>query len=463
MTILLFNLPASEPDRRFLTAVAGACAAVGVRLVVANPKDRGDGLELVPTCFELPKRTVARGDESAAGVEEAVLAQCRYRGVDASAEEVPGWRRGAAALAAAQGVLLDELRPALCLFWNGYFPSQPTAIAAAKARGIPVAYVERAPLPGFVYLDRDGLMADSALRRRLVAEREVPASDRALEAYAAVRLAIVEQGQTWWAQSGEAAEDPWGDEVERVGRVLFAGQVDNDTQNYLFSPHFAGGLEAVSAFAGLAAERGVSGAVGKHHPMADVTVEALAEAFEPAGRWLDGLPLDGLLRRATHVAGVNSGVLFEAMLQGKPVLTMGRTLLSGVGCFYEWGPGEEGVMEGWLAGDELELRVRRFEHAVARCLEDGFYGIDGLGLNGAEAFVDRLVSWCDPARSAGTAGGGLPRYRRAFRRVQTPRRGARLKWWLNRAGRSARGWFETRSASAAAAGVGDGRERSVVP
>jgi hypothetical protein len=87
---------------------------------------------------------------------------------------------------------------------------------------------------------------------------------------------------------------------------------------------------------------------------------------------------------ATHVAAVNSTVLYESMLAGKPTLSMGEGLFTGRDFLYEVRSTEHThAVAEWLALEGLSGRIRRFERFCAYLLRRAVYA---YGFPGEEGY-----------------------------------------------------------------------------
>ena len=305
--------------------------------------------------------------------------------------------RGLYAARVFYAALLRKVRPALVLVWNGQHAQELVLGGLCEAMGCPVQYTERAFFPGMIQLDPIGILGGSSLARR----NELPWQDadepsRWRQALATLESRYRAGDQTWWEQPASKGVEhvratlgiPAGAKV-----VLFAGQVDADAQNLLFSPNFSNGLEAFRWFCSRMPDDVFI--LGKHHPKSQVPAADYAAVVGARGVWTDAVSLGDALAVADRVAAVNSTVLYEALMHGKPALMLGDALLKGKGIAYETGPADTGaVIEEWLAGRDMTARLECWQAFGAWALAHAFYAmnpaLEVLGVNGSEALATTL-------------------------------------------------------------------------
>jgi len=372
-TILLWNPQPSERGDWFWGRVVQRLGEDGIELAVAGRHPLRQGVRLLPAAFSLPigARLKSRIEVPEDVIDQAVAAQSRFHGRALTGNR---WRLAAESAYVANLLMLASVRPAACVFCNGFFPQQVLAREVCRRLHIPVLFTEKAPIPGFLYLDPDGLMGDSRFAKTLREDHAYSNAGVRTNRARIVERKLIESRSTWWGQkTSSGGGNVFGDSQRRV---LFAGQVDRDSQNFYFSPHFDSNVDAARTFSELLAGRPGVEVVGKHHPKSDVPVERFRSVFGGGGVWRDDVDVNDALEQSTHVAAVNSGVLFEALLRAKPALSMGRTLLSGLGVFYEWRPGADHVIDEWLNAEGWEDRLSRWHIIFERLLSEDFYSMD---------------------------------------------------------------------------------------
>lgn len=310
------------------------------------------------------------------------------------------WRRAAINLAGFYHTLCATVRPAAALVWNGWHGAEIVLRGVLNQWRCPVWFAERGPFPGTLFVDRDGISADSSfVRRQLV----VPRSARGSAARAIFRQISEAHDpavHTWWTQPAprfarEALRERLGVPAEALV-VLFAAQVDEDTQAFRFSPLFRRNLDALKWLVGQLPRDGSVFLLGKHHPRSTRPPAEFAEVVGSIGRWTTDLALADALSAADRVAAVNSSVLFEAALSGLPVLTLGRSLATGRECFHEvtaLGSGPRVVRRWLLAQGDARMR-RRFLDLGASLIAHRLFALHSrmreLGVPSAADLANRI-------------------------------------------------------------------------
>jgi hypothetical protein len=293
---------------------------------------------------------------------------------------------------------LNSAQPQLTLIWNGEHPQEMILRDLARKRGCPVWYIERAPIPGVIHIDREGILGGSTAARKTKWDwPDSAVQSRWLETTDRLFSRLRHHGGTWWEQpnsSGAAAlrarlHVPPGKKI-----VLFPGQVDADVQNLLYSPHFDGTLDAFLWFVAQTRERDDVFVLGKHHPKSPDSPAAFRAGLGGLGVWLDDVSVQDCLAVADRVAAVNSTVLFEALVYDRPILTLGTSLLSGKGIAHEICDRgrNDAVIKSWMEAEDQAGRQGRWRDFAAHFLStDGFAMetelADVVGLRGADALA----------------------------------------------------------------------------
>lgn len=303
--------------------------------------------------------------------------------------------------AAAHAAALALLRPRLVVMWNGEQTQELILRELISWCHGSVCFAERSPLPGWLYLDPQGLMARAQFAGaeiRWEEEAQHKAWRGTVQAY---RDLLVSKGSTWYPQADVASPEelrkqlaiPSGHKV-----VVFAGQLDVDTQNFWFSPHFEGNLDAFKSFCALARKAGNVYVLGKHHPLSAAPAARYRRVVEGIGTWREDVSLSTCLHLADGVAAVNSSVLFEAAMLGKPCLALGQTLVTGRDVFFEMEGAEDfRTFQAWLAFDKSAERQERWQEVCAWLLAHHFYYVENepfhaeVAQRGPGALADRLV------------------------------------------------------------------------
>lgn len=277
--------------------------------------------------------------------------------------------------------VFNAAQPALLILWNGSLPGELLLRDLAHKAGCPLRFMERGPFPGTVHLDDTGILAAS--RAAAKKEWEWP-SPQERELWHGVMKEMerqyVDGHETWWGQPDAVGAEklrkqlcvPSGKKI-----VLFAGQVDRDAQGLLFSPHFDTNLAAFRWFlSSLENNRDVF-ILGKHHPRSPVPRETFQKLLGRRGVWLGKASLADCLAVADCVAAVNSTVLYEGLMSGKPGLALGKGIFSGKEFLYEITSlkNAEGGIKAWLEADGFDRCRSRWLDFGAHFLATALYSI----------------------------------------------------------------------------------------
>ena len=385
-TVLFFawaQYDAAETE--FWRDLQRALASHGLHLLLVSPNQPPAGfdvqhLSFVPTIDALwTAHDAAPVDVETLGLDAEALLQ---REEEWSGPTVVGAVRALrrqALSSIASDVLrtLSVVRPVCAVIWNGQHVPEMILDAALRLGGVPVLYAERAPVPGSLFVDERGLATASAVAAEPVWE----VADPRWSGRAAQLSADVAAGMTWWSQpSDHGAESVRRQLRIPAGRcvVLFAGQVDEDTQRFLFSPVFADNLDAWRWLLRALGGRADVFVLGKHHPKATMPPDAYRRALEAstvAGVWTDDISITDALSVADRVAAVNSTVLYEALARDLPVLALGDWLLTRRGVAHEVRDRDAGgaAVDAWLADEAKDERRQRWQESLGYLLSRSIY------------------------------------------------------------------------------------------
>lgn len=298
---------------------------------------------------------------------------------------------------------LDIVKPHLAVIWNGHHPQEMILDQLCRAADCPVAYLERGPFPGTLHFDNTGVLGGSSVAHLSTWEWS------SLEERVFWHKAMNEivngcrtKADTWWEQPqaiGAARLRKKFNIPSDKKIVLFAGQVDADIQNILFSPNFSSNLSAFDWLCIRLQDFPDVFILGKHHPKSKVPVSKYEKLVAGKGIWTANASLSDCLAVSDRVAAVNSTVLFEALLAGKPVLSMGLGLLSHKDIAYEVTDPEDSVdaLRHWLAKQAYSDREKRFFDFGAYLLRRELFCMNGSGSlfssgRGADKFAASLAA-----------------------------------------------------------------------
>lgn len=290
--------------------------------------------------------------------------------------------------------IINTIQPCIALIWNGHHSCEYILRKTCEKKGVPYLFLERGPLPGTLFMDSDGISTDSSFSKDFTACAETNRSKvRYAKSYDPDKF-------TWWAQPNK--KEPgfnWRDHLkipEDSSIILFAGQVHNDTQRFLFSHLFETNLEALIWLASSLPDDGSVFILGKHHPKSASSIDQYKSVLKGKGVWLDNISLSEALQLADCVAAVNSSVLYEAMLLGKPSLCLGKTLASRWDCFYEINDKQDfRKVNNWLNRDNYNKKIYKFEVLCNALLESCLYVYHPLCDNRAGSipkFIEEILN-----------------------------------------------------------------------
>ena len=254
-----------------------------------------------------------------------------------------------------------------------------------------------------LFLDKEGIHADSSIARKgkeILDEKDKVYWEDVLKKTA---QEYATNKETWWEQPESLDRGAFLDKLnipKNSKIVLFAGQVDNDTQTFKYSPLFENNLNAFKWFCENVPKEENIFILGKHHPKSDTNPEEYRKIVKGKGVWLDDAALSDCLAVSSRVVAVNSTVLFEGLLTGKPILSMGKSLLSGKDVSYEInsldGAGE--IIKKWLHDDANDDHKRHWEKYGALLLSKSLYSVYDYekkeGKNGSCEMAGRLQVLC---------------------------------------------------------------------
>lgn len=295
---------------------------------------------------------------------------------------------------------LDEWRPSLAVIWNGHHPQEMILAQLCHERGISLCWIERGPLPRTLHFDRQGILGGSTIAQQSTwSWSNTKDEHHWRNVLSQFRESL--GSATWWPQPSIIGASRLRQQhaiTSGCTAVCFAGQVDRDVQNLLHSPLFQTNADAFAWLCrALPADLFI---LGKHHPMSDTPPEAYESVLTGRrGTWITDAAITDCISACDRFAAVNSTSLFEAMLAGKPALSLGRSLLSGKDITYEVTNLESAgeTLQNWLAARDWDSRHDRFNDFCAYLLAHHLYATEESdeqpGLRGTNALAQTLVRW----------------------------------------------------------------------
>jgi glycosyltransferase involved in cell wall biosynthesis len=288
----------------------------------------------------------------------------------------------------AQARILAQLKPRIVLFWNGEQTHQLILKQLLKHTNCPTLRLERSPFPGILYTDKKGLMADASIASKPIDWKDSAEKSVWMERYHEYVHKVISSNCTWWGSETGMSQASLGNISIPVGSVpvLFAGQVNRDTQNLLFSPYFNSNIDAFKAFCDMSRKSGKVFIIGKHHPKSDIPADEYRRIIEGVGVWLTDISLERCFDMVDCVAAVNSSILFEAALRGKRCLALGKTIIKNRKVFYEYcGPEDTNTFQDWLDGCGYKERNKSWEELIAWHFANHFYSMYGAEIPGLKS------------------------------------------------------------------------------
>lgn len=235
-------------------------------------------------------------------------------------------------------LLYRAIEPDLVIVWNGLFSRRSIYAKAAKDLGIPVHYAEKGLFPNSWYTDPLGINPQSSIAKtkeiKGISEEEISQWKKRLEE-------IDRKGESAWEQPNRENADSLKQRLgigENQKVIFFPGQVDTDSNIILFSPHFKKVIDALTWLVDGLPEDDYF-VLAKPHPKGEATIDDFQKTLGNKGTAVSDINvLDGIAL-ADIVVCINSTVAFEAAVRGKPVLTLGDSILSNQKYIYKYKTG----------------------------------------------------------------------------------------------------------------------------
>jgi hypothetical protein len=288
--------------------------------------------------------------------------------------------------------------------WNGHYSNQVLLNYVLNALRVPISYIERGPFPALFHWDRMGMLRASSIGQMSGAEftsKEASLDSKWIERFNLIADKFLDGETAWHPQPGQMDQATAREILgipEDAMVIFFAGQVDADTQNFLFNPHFESCGDALSWTLKQFGQRNDVFFFGKHHPKSHHPKSHYQQLMGDPKRWVDSIPIDVCLELADRVVAVNSTVAFEALLKGIPTLTLGEHMATGKGVFYEFSglDSATAVFDLWLEASDFKRMQENYRSLMGLYLEQCGYArtafAEDAGLRNAEALADDLLS-----------------------------------------------------------------------
>jgi len=276
-------------------------------------------------------------------------------------------------------LLFNSNQLSLCVIYNPNRVSSMILEKIALAHKVPIRYIERGFLPGYYHWDPRGMLVDSELSLSTSLE-ELDTRPISTETVATLDQ-LSSKVDSWWQQGQAQGENALRKALNipvNATILFFPGQVDADTQNFLYSPYFNSTLEAWSWLVNRVAQEKDVYLLGKHHPMSSATKDAFEQVAtkQPNTAWLSDLSISDCLALCDVVISVNSTVISEALLRKIPVVQLGQSVFTGKGIVWEWN-GDNQHFHHLLtsARDKISLasQIRRYQSFADKALSEYYF------------------------------------------------------------------------------------------
>lgn len=275
--------------------------------------------------------------------------------------------RGLLATQSLAGFVAARVRPEASLLWGNTSPLSHILRRALDDCARPTWHIERGFYPDTLMLECQGHAGQSDVHASFALSHAVDEAAGDASAFHALRDYVLHRAAGKYPQPAPAPEaelrQSAGVSSERL--VLFLGQWDtlaglvpsDSSERRRHSPAFGSTADALAAVASAARALGECRVVLKPHPNAPLRA---ADVPPDVPVWHD-VNLHSAIRAADVVVGQVSTSIFDALLFDKPLVSLGRNLLSGRGVTYDCftRDGVEATLGAALARADLPQRMAR--------------------------------------------------------------------------------------------------------
>ena len=283
--------------------------------------------------------------------------------------------------------LLTEIEPALCIIWHQFNGTSILLTNLCKEKKIPYVYGHLGALPGTVVFEPNGQMAESwvSLEKERFNDLEV-VSDDIEKAIAYLRL-VRKTKMDRKKQSLKCSVQEIIAQHRKRGRkiIFYAGQNDYRSgmlprslaNAHLHSPHYKSTIQALKHLEALSQKNNWC-IVFKPHPNIESKYILKTDMFGDHIEMAIGANIFNCIYHSDVTATILSGVGYQAMIHGKPVLQLGNSQLSGMGCVYEISSKKETDLLLQKAIDEgfTDCQKEAWLNHVARLLRHYLFAFD---------------------------------------------------------------------------------------
>jgi hypothetical protein len=280
--------------------------------------------------------------------------------------------------------ILQLIKPSLTIIWNGQHTQEIILDQLCRQCNCPVLYLERGPFKGTLQISPDGCTANTKIAQaKSWSWPENEDIEKWLQCMTSLELKYRQNHTTWYSveQPHKVSLSELRDRLkipEDKKILLFTGQLDNDTSNFLHSPNFGDNISAFKWLCDVLRGRNDIFILGKHHPLNQHPINGFRDAVKGLGIWVDDVSLENCFSLADRVATVNSTTLFEALMLDKPVLTLGKSLITNKDIAYEISnlAQADQILDDWLFAKDLKIKKERWLDFGAYLLSEELYFMD---------------------------------------------------------------------------------------
>jgi tetratricopeptide (TPR) repeat protein len=341
---LLAGIFAEHPHiERWLPALDNTLRARGMRLVLAtvgpNPFAEIPSITLPSNFYDHAARPCAVHLPGGAQWSRPLVERLAAWG--SAPIETETARRALSGCAALAASLADQLAPEAVLLWCFTSPQSRVFKRVFDDRCIPTWYLERGFFPDTLMLEQAGHAALSELHAGFAASHAAHETGSDTGAFDALREHVTRWAPPKHAQAAAVSaadlRNRWAGESDRL--VLFLGQSDRSSglipgtaaERRRHSPDFASTADALDHVILASRAIGNCRVVFKPHPYAG----AEDAPVRPDVIMARDVHLHSAIEAADLVVGQVTTALFDALLFDKPIVSLGRSVLSGRGISYD--------------------------------------------------------------------------------------------------------------------------------
>jgi len=240
--------------------------------------------------------------------------------------------------------LITKLKPSLCIIWHQFNGTSMILTDLCKAKNIPYVYGHLGVLPGTVVFEPNGQMAESwvSLEKEKFCSLEVLPEDieKATDYIRFVRKKKMDRKKQRLKCS---VHEKIAQHRKRGRKVIFyAGQNDYRSgmlprslkNSHIHSPHYLSTIQALKHLEEISIKKNW-GIIFKPHPNIESKYINKTNMFGDHIDMVIGANIFNCICQSDVTVTILSSVGYQSLIHGKPVLQLGNSQLSGMGCIYE--------------------------------------------------------------------------------------------------------------------------------